>query len=246
MGKLDDRAALVTGGSRGIGRAIVERLASEGASVVLAYRSNQQQADEVVARVSASGRTAYAVQADLADLGQLRELVGAAGRLLGRLDILVNNAADASAATIATATEEHYDHVMAVNAKATFFTLHYALPLLTDGACVINVSSLNTTMASPGSSVYAASKAAVEHFTAAAAHELGARGITVNCIAPGATDTDLLNAVHPEPVIQALARATPLGRLGHPRDIAAVVAFLVGPDGRWVNGQCIRVNGGIR
>jgi 3-oxoacyl-[acyl-carrier protein] reductase len=243
---LNGKTALVTGGSRGIGRAIVERLAEHGASVVFSYRNSAALAEEVAAGIVEKGGTAHAVRADLAILKQVRELVETAGCLLGGMDILVNNAAEATILTIADATEENYDRLMAVNAKATFFALHYALPLLRDGARVINLSSISTAMAAPGASVYAASKAAVEHFTAAGAYELGPRRITVNSIAPGATETNLLHAVHSEQAVQAFVQVTPLGRIGHPSDIASVVLFLVSPDGGWVNGQNLRVNGGIR
>ncbi|GAA5042760.1 3-oxoacyl-[acyl-carrier protein] reductase [Thermocatellispora tengchongensis] len=241
MSVLAGKTALVTGGSRGIGRAIVERLAEDGAEVVFGYRSAREAAEEVEA--AAKGR-AYAVRADQGDPAEVRRLFHEAEERLGGLDILVNNAAINPTAPIAEFTDDDFDRIMAVNAKAVFVAIRLAATRLRDGGRIVNVSTLNTVLPAPGVSLYAASKAAVEQVGAVAAKELGGRGITVNTVAPGAVDTDALRAVNtPEQVAQCVA-FTALGRLGEPADIAAVVSFLAGPDGRWITGQTIRATGG--
>jgi 3-oxoacyl-[acyl-carrier protein] reductase len=246
MANLTDRAAVVTGGSRGIGRAIVERLAIDQAGVVFGYATNAAAAAEVERTVTAIGGTAHGVKVDLAEPAGVRRLLDEAAERLGGLDILVNNAAAAHRpALITEVSEDEYDRLMAVNAKAVFLAVRYAALHMRDGGRIVNLSTLNTVRTSPGTAVYAASKAAVEQFTAVAARELGPRGITVNTVSPGATDTDLLRSTNSEEGLAAAVRMTPLGRLGRPADIADVVAFLAGPDARWVTGQNIHVDGGL-
>ncbi|MCF3124462.1 MULTISPECIES: SDR family NAD(P)-dependent oxidoreductase [Streptomyces] len=246
MGTLNGRTALVTGGSRGIGRAVVQRLAAEGAAVVFGYHRDAVAAETCAAEVIGGGGTAHAVQADLADLDQVRRLVETADTLLHGLDVVVNNAADPEQLDIAKATPGHYDRLMAVNARAPFFVMQHALDVLRDGGRVINISSIAAAMSAPGAAVYAGSKAALERFTTTAAQEFGPRGITVNAIAPGTVDTDMLRGLHDERSRQALAAVTPLRRLGEGADIAGVVAFLAGRDAAYVTGQIIPVNGGLR
>ncbi|WP_307815370.1 glucose 1-dehydrogenase [Streptomyces sp. 7-21] len=242
-GILAGKAAVVTGGSRGIGRAIVERLCRDGADVVFSYVSGAGSADEV-ARATA-GR-ARAVRADLAEPEAAEQLMAQAEERLGGLDILVNNAAvPFSPAPLAETEAADFDRVMAVNARAAFLTLRYAARHMRDGGRIVNVSTMNTVRPAPGISPYVASKGALEQLTAAAALELGPRAITVNSVSPGATDTDLLRSVNPPEALDQVARLTPLGRLGQPADIASVVAFLVGPDGGWVTGQNLRAAGGL-
>lgn len=241
MGSLTGRTALVTGGSRGIGRAIVERLTAEGARVVFGYHRARDAAQEVAAATGA-----HPVQADVADAAQVAELFTTAERAVGELDVLVANAAVwLPHARIGEASEETYDRVMAVNTKGTFLALQHASTRLRDGGRVITMSSIAARRPTPGNAVYAASKAAVEQFTAVAAQELGQRRITVNCVAPGATDTELLRQSLPPRLVERAARNTVLGRLGTGEDIAGIVAFLAGPDSGWITGQTIPATGGL-
>lgn len=241
-GTLDGKQALVTGGSRGIGRGIVERLRAEGATVVFCYRGDRDAAAEVEAATGAVG-----VQADLATADGVNRLLDEAAQRLSGLDILVNNAAAAVRPShLADFTDEDFDQVMAVNMRAVFLTMRHAARVMRDGGRIVNISTLNTLSPSPGVFAYAASKAAVEQFATVAAIELGARGITVNTVLPGATDTDLLRFANKPENLELAAKMTPLGRLGQPSDIAAVVAFLVGPDGAWVTGQHLAATGGLR
>jgi 3-oxoacyl-[acyl-carrier protein] reductase len=245
VGVLAGKLALVTGGSRGIGRAIVKRLAADGAAVVFSFLRDQTAAEEVMAAVQAAGGNAYAVQGDLGRLAEVRRLFDQAERHLGGLDILVNNASVVVTVSIAEATEQAYDRVMAVNSRGTFFALQQAARRLRDGGRIVNLSTVNTVLPAPGVAIYAASKAAVEQFTRVAARELAGRGITVNTVSPGATDTAMFRGANPPDAPERAAAMTPLGRLGQPADVADVVAFLVGPDARWLTGQNLRASGGL-
>jgi 3-oxoacyl-[acyl-carrier protein] reductase len=240
MGSLTGRTALVTGGSRGIGRAIVERLSADGAHVIFGYHRAKEAADEVAAVTGAQP-----IRADLGIESDVAGLFAEADRLVDGLDVLVNNAAVWISGRIEDASEDSYDRVMAVNVKGTFLTLQHAATRLRNGGRVINMSSISAHRPTPGNAIYTASKAAVEQFTAVAALELGSRGITVNCVAPGATDTAMLTQSLPPQLHSRAARNTALGRLGTGRDIAAVVAFLAGPDSAWITGQTIPVTGGL-
>lgn len=246
---LSGKTALVTGGSRGIGRAIVRRLAGAGAAVVFSYVRDSAAAACVVDEGASPGRV-WPVRADVADLTQLEALFAAARTHFDEvgfdgLDILVNNAGIVTDGRLGAISEADYDAVMAVNAKAVLFATQLASPMLHDGGRVVNVSSMTTAYATPGEAVYAASKAAVEQFTKVTAKELGARGITVNAVAPGPIDTAFLHAAVPAEAVAGVAQMTPLGRLGRPDDIAEVVAFLASPAADWVTGQCVHANGGI-
>lgn len=245
MSVLEGKAALVTGGSRGIGRAIVQRLTRDGAAVVFSYHTNETAADELVQQIENAGGDVLAVRADQGRMADQAALLDAAEQHLGGLDILVNNAAFGEPAAIADITEAYYDRVMAVNAKGPFFAMQQAGRRLRDNGRVINISTLNTVLPSPGVAVYAASKAAVEQFTAVAAREFGARGITVNSVSPGTTDTDLLRASNSQETLDRVVGMTALGRIGEPSDIANVVAFLAGPDSQWITGQNLRATGGL-
>jgi 3-oxoacyl-[acyl-carrier protein] reductase len=235
---LAGKTAVVTGGSRGIGRAIVRRLARDGARVVFSYRQDKAAADALAHEVG--GAVAVrADQEDLASLGALFEPVG------DGLDILVNNAAMIGAAPVRDITPELFDRVMTVNAKFPLLAMRRAEPLLRNGGRIINISTLNTAVPSAEIALYCGSKAALEQFTKVAAREFGRRGITVNAVSPGATDTDLLRAANPAAALEQEAAITALGRLGTPADIADVVAFLAGPDARWITGQNIQATGGL-
>ncbi|MGC5284808.1 SDR family oxidoreductase [Micromonospora sp. DT231] len=243
---LEGKAAVVTGGSRGIGRAVVQRLARDGATVVFGWRSDAEAAAEVETSVAAAGGVAHGVQADLADPDGVTTLLAQAQTHLAGLDLLVNNAAARhTPAPLVHLSEDEYDRLMAVNARAVFLALRHAARHMRDGGRIVNLSTINTVMPGPGIAAYAASKGAVEQLSAVASRELAARGITVNTVSPGATDTDLLHATNSAQSVEIAARVTPLGRLGQPADVADVVAFLCGPDARWVTGQNIHAAGGL-
>jgi 3-oxoacyl-[acyl-carrier protein] reductase len=236
---LAGRTALVTGGSRGIGRAIVERLAADGAAVVFSYQDSKDTAEQLARRV---GHGAVAVRADQEDLASIGALFAP---VAGGLDILVNNAAVNPRVPIEDMTPEAFDRVMTVNAKFPLLAIQRAASVLRDGGRIINISTLSTVLRAPGHVLYSASKAALEQITAVAAQEFGGRGITVNAISPGATDTDLFRLTNPPDAEARTAALTALQRLGRPGDIADVAAFLAGPDSRWITGQVLRASGGL-
>jgi 3-oxoacyl-[acyl-carrier protein] reductase len=236
---LSGKTALVTGGSRGIGRAIVRRLAADGARVVFSYRADEAAAESLVAEI---GNGAVAVRCDQADPDTLPAIFEP---VQDGLDILVNNAGVPDQTPIAEVTSAEFDRVMTINAKFPLLAVQAAAPLLRDGGRIVNVSTLNTAVAGPRMVLYCASKAALEQVTAVAAKEFGPRGITVNTVSPGATDTDMLRGANSSEAIEASAKWTALGRVGRPEDVAAVVAFLAGPDSGWVTGQNIRATGGL-
>ncbi|MFC5661371.1 SDR family oxidoreductase [Kitasatospora misakiensis] len=248
---LAGRTAVVTGGSRGIGRAVVERLTADGADVVFGYARDEEAAAEVLRAVAANapagaGR-AHAVRVDLGEPDGADRLMAAAEEELGGLDILVNNAARGfTRASLAETDPAEFDAVLAVNTRAVFLTLRYAARRMRDGGRIVNISTLNTRRPVPGIAAYLASKGALEQLTEAAALELGPRGITANTVSPGPIETDLLRSVNPPQALETVAGMTPLRRLGQPADVADVVAFLVGPDGRWVSGQNLGATGGLR
>ncbi len=241
---LAGKAAVVTGASRGIGRAIAERLGRDGARVVVNYASNRASADEVVAAVRAAGPgDAVAVQADVGVVRDVVRLFDEAEAAFGRPDVVVNSAGVSVFAPHADVSEADFDRVFAVNAKGTFFVLQQAARRVADGGRIVYVSTGGTMGGGAGGGAYAGSKAPGEQFVMALAKELGPRGVTANSVSPGVTETDGLIA--PRAMLDQLVAATALGRLGRPDDIADVVGFLAGPDGRWVTGQNIRATGGI-
>lgn len=245
MGSLDQKVAVVTGASRGIGRAIAEKLAGDGARVVVNYAGNKEAASEVVAKIQDRGGEAVAVQADLGEVSEVRALFEEAVSRFGQLDVLVNNAGIIFPEPIAEATEENYEKTFAVNVRGVFFAMQEAAKSMADGGRIINITSVNTLLPMPGAAAYAATKAAVEQFTKVGSKEFGARGITVNAISPGATDTDMIRSNQPPEVLDQLAGMSPLGRMGEPRDIADVVAFFASEESRWITGQNIQVGGGV-
>ncbi|MDW6060465.1 3-oxoacyl-ACP reductase family protein [Streptomyces sp. NPDC059679] len=241
---LDGKAALVTGGSRGIGEAVALRLAEDGADVALTYQNNEERAAAVVDRIKALGRRALAVQADSADPRAVREAVAAAAAEFGRLDILVNNAGAGVLGPFGDLTLEDVDRVLAVNVRAPFLAAQAAAHHLTDGGRIINIGScMAERVAFPGGSLYAMSKTALTGLTKALTRELGPRGINVNLIHPGPIDTDMNPADGESAAMQS--GFTALGRYGQPSEIAATVSHLAGDDGRYITGASIAVDGGF-
>jgi NAD(P)-dependent dehydrogenase (short-subunit alcohol dehydrogenase family) len=247
MGVLAGKTALVTGGSRGIGRAVALRLAAEGALIAVHYGGNDEAAKETVARIEEAGGQAFTVRARFGEAGAVDELfAGLSAGLAGRgLDVLVNNAGIGSAKPISQTTPEELDRVLAINVSTPFFVIQRALPLLNDGGRIINMGSTASRFAVTTQIGYTISKAALASMAPTLANELGSRGITVNTVAPGAVRTDMTAGYTSIPeVVAGLESITALGRLGEPEDVADVVGFLAGPQGRWVTGQTIDVSGG--
>jgi 3-oxoacyl-[acyl-carrier protein] reductase len=249
MNTSSNKVAIVTGASRGIGRAIAERLARDGLTVVVNYARSADEAEAVVGGIVSRGGRAITMQADMGSVSDVRRLVRETHQHFGRLDVLVNNAAIAYGKPFVAVTEEELDAVFAVDARGPFFAMQEAARLLPDRGRIINISSGATTVGFPGMSVYLGAKAALEQFSLVLANELGPRGITVNTILVGVTQTKMLDdaALFFTPEMRAMIiQRTPLRRLGEPADIADVVAFLASEDARWVTGQSIRVDGGVR
>ncbi len=241
------KVALVTGASRGIGRAIALRLAADGHAVAINYVHRQSEAESVVAAIVADGGKAIAVPADIADPKQATELFARTAGQLGRIDALINNAGIIQPGNVALADTDDalYERLFAINTRGTFNMLRLAARQMNDGGRIVNFSSSVIGLALPGYAVYAAAKAAVETMTNIFAKELRGRQITVNAIAPGPTATELFLDGKSADAIERLALAAPLERLGTPQDIANTVAFLISPSGGWINGQTLRANGGI-
>jgi 3-oxoacyl-[acyl-carrier protein] reductase len=241
---LQGKVALVTGASRGIGRAIALRLAKDGAAVVVNYAGSRPQAEEVVAAIEKAGSRAVAVQADVSRAADVGRLFDACFERFGRLDILVNNAGVILYKLLVDVTEEEFDRLTAINVKGTFLCCQQAARRMPDGGRIINLSSSTTALMMPKYAAYVASKGAVEQMTHVLAKELGPRGITVNAVSPGPTDTELFSQDKTEEEKQRIAQMAALGRLGQPQDIADVVAMLCTDDARWITGQNVRANGG--
>lgn len=241
----NNRVAIVTGAARGIGAAIARRLAADGFIVVVNYAGNAQAAETVVQDIERDGGTAIAAQADVSDAAAVARMFDAAEAAYGGVDVLVNNAGVMKLANLADTDDALFDSQVAINLKGTFNTLREAARRLRNGGRIVNLSSSVVGLYQPTYAVYAATKAGVEAMTHVLTKELRGRSITVNTVAPGPTATQLFLDGKPQDVIDRLAKLAPLERLGQPEDIAAAVAVLAGPDGAWINGQTIRVNGGI-
>jgi 3-oxoacyl-[acyl-carrier protein] reductase len=245
MEQNDTKVALVTGASRGIGMAIAERLARDGFKLIINYSENATPAEALVRKLEESGGHAIAVKADISDSSAVRQMFEAAEAAFGGVDVLVNNAGIMALASIAETDDASFDRHIAVNLKGTFNTLREAAKRLRNGGRIVNFSSSVVGLLMPTYGVYVATKAAVEGLTSVLAKELRGRNITVNAVAPGPTATDLFLKGKPQDAVDRMAKMAPLERLGQPSDIADVVSFLAGPDAAWVNGQVLRVNGGI-
>ena len=243
MSSLQGKVAIVTGSSRGIGRGIAERLGRDGAAVVVTYAGNRDKAEEVVRSIESTGSKAIAIQVDVRQLEDVRALFEQAIKQFGKVDILVNNAAGKNIfKPTADMTEDDYNSMFNIT-RGVYFALQQVAHHLADSGRIVSISTSGTAMAIPAGGAYSGCKAAIEQFSAALAKELGARGITVNTVSPGVTETDGL-VLEQEQVNQLIAQ-TPLGRLGQPADVANAVALLVSDDAHWITGQSIRANGGI-
>ena len=243
---LAGRIALVTGAGRGIGHGIARRLADDGAEVILNYSRAREGAEALAAEIVGGGGAAWCVRGDVADLASIGAMFEEVAARSPAIDILVNNAGRGSGGqpTLERTTPEMFDETFALNTRGLFFTTQAALPLLREGGAIVNISSMVTRARMGGLSVYAGSKAAVEAFTRIWAAELAPRQITVNAVLPSMVMTDLIRDNMPPERVEKLARAIPLGRVGEPEDIAAMVVFLVGPGARWITGQDFAVSGG--
>jgi len=239
------KTAIVTGSSRGIGRAVALKLGGQGFPVVVNYAGGAAEAGKVVEEIKASGGKAIAVQADVSKSEDVKRLFDETEAAFGGVDVLVNNAGIMTLKPIAETEDEMFERIFAINVRGTFNTLREAARRLRNGGRIVNFSSTVVALGLPTYAAYVASKAAVESLSKILANELRGRNITVNAVAPGPTGTELFLEGKSKELVEHFSKMSPLERLGTPEDIANAVAFLVGPEGGWVNGQTIRVNGGI-
>ncbi|QHW32725.1 SDR family oxidoreductase [Paenibacillus rhizovicinus] len=251
MTRLKGKVALVTGASRGIGRAVATRLALEGALVAVHYGTNRAEAEKVVEDIKQNGGTAFTIGTKFGSLESIRAFYQTLDELLKeltgdiRLDILVNNAGIALVAPIEDTTEEAYDEIMRINVKMPFFLTQEALPRLRDEGRIINLSSSITRISLPAIPAYSMTKGAINTLTLALSSQLGSRGITINAIQPGFVATDMNAAMLQDPASQKYgADFSVFGRWGQPEDVADIAAFLASSDSRWVTGQMIDASGG--
>ncbi|MDM5360860.1 SDR family oxidoreductase [Peribacillus sp. ACCC06369] len=243
--RLDGKVAVVTGSSRGIGRAIAEQLAELGAKVVINYSGSAQKAYEAVERIKEKGGEAVAIKADISQVSHIEYLFEETVQAFGKIDILVNNAGLMINKPLSEATEEDFDKQFAVNVKGTFFACQQALKYMEVDGRIVNISTSVIGQMFPSYSMYAGTKGVVEQFTRHLSKEFGPKRITIKAIAPGPVNTELFNVGKSEQQIEGMKKMNAFGRLGEKDDIANVVSFLVGEQAQWVTGQTIRVNGGF-
>jgi 3-oxoacyl-[acyl-carrier protein] reductase len=239
------KTAIVTGASRGIGRAIAKRLAADGFAVVINYAGNLAKAEEVGNEINSAGGRALAVQGDIALESDVKRLFDTTLKEFGQIDVVVNNAGIMSLSPIAKGDIDSFDKVIATNLRGTFLVLSQAAQHVAPGGRIIAFSSSVLAKSFPTYGSYIASKAGVEGLVHVLANELRGRDITVNAVAPGPVGTDLFLEGKSDEQIAQLSKLAPLERLGQPEDIASVVSLLAGPDGGWINAQIIRANGGF-
>lgn len=245
MNTLTNKVILVTGASRGIGAAIARKLSSEGAKIIVNYAGGKDAADQVVADIKSKGGDAIAVQADVSKSADVKNLFDAAIAHYGRIDVLVNNAGIMLLKTIKDTTDEEFDRQFDINVKGTFNTLREAATKLADKGAIINFSTTVNRVMIPTYGTYVATKSAVEQLTRVFSKEMGARGINVNSVSPGPTNTDLFMNGKSQEVVDRLAAMAAFNRIGTPEEIAEVVAFLASDAAKWITGQNIGVNGGM-
>jgi 3-oxoacyl-[acyl-carrier protein] reductase len=239
------KVAIVTGASQGIGAVVAKRLASDGFAVAVNYAKNEAPAKELVDQITRDSGRAIAVKADVSDAAAVANLFDETEKAFGGVDALVNNAGIMKLAPLADADDALLDSHVAINLKGVFYCLRQGARRIRNGGSIVSFSSSVVGLYQPSYGIYAATKAGVEAMTHILAKELGPKGITVNAIAPGPVGTKLFLDGKSDEDVARIARLIPLQRLGTPEDIAAVVAMLVGKDGRWINGQVLRANGGI-
>jgi 3-oxoacyl-[acyl-carrier protein] reductase len=242
---LQNKVAIITGASKGIGAHIAKTLARASAKVVVNYASSQASADRMVAEIRASGGEAVAVRADVSKTSEVKALFDATIAKFGKVDLLINNAGIAIYKTLKDTTDDDFDRIFDINVRGVFLTLREAATRLENGGRIVNLSSSVTRLMMPAYGSYSATKAAVEQMTRVFAKEVGQRGITVNSLSPGPTNTELFTAGKTEETIKRLAAMAALGRIGEPEDIARVVLFLVSDEAAWVTAQNVGVNGGF-
>lgn len=247
--KLEDKVALVTGSSQGIGQTIAVRLAQEGADIAINYRSHPEGAKETLSKVEATGRSGYIIQADLGNVSEVRRLITSSIEHFGKLDILVNNSGIEKHSSFWEVTEADYDSVINVNLKGVFFAtqalVHHLMKTKQTGK-IINISSVHEELPFPHFSSYCVSKGGVKMMMRNLAVELGPFGITINNVAPGAIETPInKNLLNNPEKLDALLKNIPLARLGKPKDVASLVAFLASPDADYVTGTTLFVDGGL-
>jgi 3-oxoacyl-[acyl-carrier protein] reductase len=248
MSKLTGKVAVVTGASKGIGAAIAKSLAAEGASVIVNYASSKAGADTVVSAITAAGGKAVAVGGDVSKAAEAKGIIDAAIKNFGRLDILVNNSGVYDFLPLEAVTEEHFHKIFNVNVLGLLLATQAAVPHLKEGASIINIGSVVSSLTPPNSAVYTGTKGAVDTITGVLSKELGAKKIRVNSINPGMVETEGSRAagfIGSDFEKNAVAQ-TPLGRVGQPDDIATVATFLASDDSRWLTGELIRTGGGLR
>jgi 3-oxoacyl-[acyl-carrier protein] reductase len=246
--KLENKVAVVTGASKGIGAAIAKSLAAEGASVVVNYASSKAGADTVVAAIAAAGGKAVAVRGDVSKAAEAREIIEAAIKNYGRLDILVNNSGVYEFAPIEAITEDHFHRHFNINVLGLLLATQAAVNYLGEGGSIINIGTVASSITPPNSAVYAGSKAAVHAITGVLSRELGPRKIRVNTLSPGVVETE---GTHSGGFIgsdfeKAVLAQTPLGRIGQPGDIASIALFLASEDSAWLTGEQLLATGGLR
>lgn len=250
---MDTKIALITGGSRGLGKNMALRLAEQGNDVIITYNTQKEHAQEVIKTIEALGQKAVALQLDVNDIAGLSNFVSALSTILHEnwntknFDFLINNAGIGATIPFLDATEEDFDRMMNIHFKSVYFLSQKTLPLINNNGRIINISSGTTRFCNPGYSIYASMKGAIETFTKYLAKEGGARGITANVVAPGPIETDFNNAaIRNNTQVKAyLGNLTALGRVGEAEDIGGIIAFLCSKDGYWINGQKIEASGGI-
>ena len=245
MKTLNQKVILVTGASRGIGAAVAHKLAAAGAKVIINYAGGQEAAEQTVNSIKQQGGDAIALQADVSKADEVKVMFDAAIAHYGRVDVLVNNAGIMITKLLKDTTDDDFTRQFDINVRGTFNTMREAATRLADNGSIINFSSSNNRIMLPTYSTYAATKSAVEQLTRVFAKEVGARGINVNSVSPGPTNTELFTKGKPQQVIDRLASLSAFNRIGEPEDIAKVVVFLASDDAKWISAQNIGINGGM-